>query len=209
MGVQKKGKTILGLVCIVSMLALAACSSTGGKPQAGGENDKALTSSNNKTISIGITNAPITLNPIDTVGNTESEITQMMFPTFVDLDNSLKFVPLLADSIDTKDNVTFIVKLNPKAKWTDGKPVTADDTLFTIQLMANPKVQSSFSSYFNVLKGFDDRGKLPEGVKDLEGVKKVDDHTLEFTVKAPVDLKLFKEKIGKNIKTMPKHVLQD
>src|SRR5206468_2462176 len=133
----------------------------------------------------------------------------MMFPPFVDLDESLKFVPMLADSIETKDNVTFTVKLNPKAKWTDGKPVTADDTLFTIQMIANPKVQSSVSINLSLLKGFDDRGKLPEGVKDLEGVKKMDDHTIEFTAKAPIDPNLFKDKIGKRIKTMPKHVLQD
>src|SRR5206468_11261464 len=163
----------------------------------------------NKTISIGITNAPLNFNPIESIGVTEKNILSMMFPPFVALDDSLKFVPLLADSIDTKDNVTFTVKLNPKAQWTDGKPVTADDTLFTIQLMANPKVQSSSSSYFSMLKGFDDRGKLPEGVRDLEGVKKMDDHTLEFTVKSPIDLNLFKDNIGRTIRTMPKHVLQD
>src|SRR5206468_10651429 len=125
MGVQKKGKTILGLICIVSMLALAACSSMGAKPQAEGENGKAPTSSNNKTISIGITNAPLNFNPIDSQGATETYILSMMFPPFVTLDDSLKFVPMLADSIETKDNVTFTVKLNPKAKWTDGQPVTA------------------------------------------------------------------------------------
>src|SRR5207244_1366975 len=113
MGVQQKGKTILGLICIVSMLlALAACSSTGVKPQAGGETGKAPTSSNNKTISIGITNPPFNFNPINTLTSTEGYILSMMFPIFVALDDSLKFVPMLADSIDTKDNVTFTVKLN-------------------------------------------------------------------------------------------------
>src|SRR5206468_11057351 len=101
MGVQKKGKTILGFICIVSMLAMAACSSTGGKPQAEGENGKAPTSSNNKTVSIGITNAPVNFNTIDSQGGTETYILSMMFPPFVDLDESMKFVPMLADSIDT------------------------------------------------------------------------------------------------------------
>src|SRR5206468_5511403 len=32
---------------------------------------------------------------------------------------------------------------------------------------------------------------------------------IEFTTKTPIDLNLFKEKIGQNIKTMPKHVLQN
>ena len=68
MGVQKKGKTILGFICIVSMLTLAACSSTGGKPQAGGETGQAPASSNNKTISIGIISPPFNFNPISLRG---------------------------------------------------------------------------------------------------------------------------------------------
>ncbi|WKB37332.1 ABC transporter substrate-binding protein [Terrilactibacillus sp. S3-3] len=41
----------------------------------------------------------------------------------------LVFKPKLADSIDTSDNQTYTIKLNPKAKWSDGKPITADDVL--------------------------------------------------------------------------------
>src|SRR5206468_12387250 len=58
------------------------------------------------------------------------------------------------------------------------------------------------------LKGVDDRGKLPEGVKDIEGVKKIDDHTIAFTAKYPIEPDVFKDKI-RFVLTMPKHVLQD
>lgn len=200
-------KLVLMLFCITPMLALAAC---GGKPAS--EQDGAQSSTapaSNKSISIGITNAPLMFNPIDFTDNTSNYITSVLFPPLVDWDESMKFIPMLADSIETKDNKTFVAKLNAKAKWTDGKPVTADDLLYTAQLIANPKVVSSYASGFALLEGLDDKGKLPEGAKEVAGVKKIDDHTVEFTAKTPVDITLFNEKIGKSLKTMPKHVLQD
>ncbi len=43
------------------------------------------------------------------------------------------YVPALADSWSyDKGKKGFTFKLNPKAKWHDGKPVTADDVVFTI-----------------------------------------------------------------------------
>jgi peptide/nickel transport system substrate-binding protein len=210
MTVRTTAKMILMLFCMISILTLSACGGTPSvQPQAAKESASAPAASVNKTISIGITNAPLMFNPIDNTGNTEHYITTMLFQPLVDLDESMKFVPMLADSIDTKDNQTYTVKLNVKAKWTDGKPVIADDLLFTVQMIGHPKSISSISNFFSILKGFDERGKLPLGSKDIEGVKKLDDHTVQFITKTPVDPSMFKEKIAKNLKTMPMHVLKD
>ena len=83
------------------MLVLVACTSN--------ETGKAPTSSNNKTISIGTSSAPANFNPIDNtgLGGIDFNVASLMFPPLVDLDNSMKFVPMLADSIDTNDNVTY------------------------------------------------------------------------------------------------------
>lgn len=210
MKTRSKSKIAVVLLCMVSMLALAACGGAQeAKPQAGAEGKSTPAATGNKSISIGITNAPLMFNPIDQTDNTSNYVTSVLFPPLVDWDESMKFIPMLADSIETKDNKTFVAKLNAKAKWTDGKPVTADDLIFTVQFMTNPKTISSYASGFSLLEGFDDKGKLPEGAKELKGVKKVDDHTVEFVAKTPIDTTLFNEKIGKSLKTMPKHVLQD
>src|SRR5206468_2269371 len=92
MGIQKN--TFLGLICIVSMLTLAACSSTGVKE---GENVKAPTSSNIKTISIGTSSAPPGFNPIDNTQGFDLDVLSVLFPPLVSLDDSMKFVPRLAD----------------------------------------------------------------------------------------------------------------
>jgi peptide/nickel transport system substrate-binding protein len=48
------------------------------------------------------------------------------------LDGSLK--PQLAASLEEPDKLTMVVKLQPDAKWHDGKPVTADDVVYTFDL---------------------------------------------------------------------------
>ena len=47
-------------------------------------------------------------------------------------DGSLK--PQLAASLDQPDAQTIVVKLQPDAKWQDGKPVSADDVVYTFEM---------------------------------------------------------------------------
>lgn len=136
-------------------------------------------------------------------------MTTRMFQPLVDLDELHQFVPMLADSIESKDNQIFEAKLNADAKWTDGQPVSTDDLIFTVQFIGNPKVMQSLGSILSIVEGFDVNGRLVVDALDIPGVKKIDGHTVQIRAKSPVDMDLFNEKIGKNIKTLPKHVLQN
>lgn len=195
-----KSKMLFALICS-TMLTLTAC---GGS----GSTDSKQAKGGKKIVNVGIMNAPSGFNPLDSSDVAQNVCTAILFQPLVDLGNDLKFVPMLADSIETKDNKTFTVKLNAKAKWTDGKPVTADDVIFTLGLIANPKVPATIASNFNLIAGLDANGKNPAG-GDISGVKKVDDHTLTIATKAPVDLTVFEDSVGKNLKTVPQHVLKD
>jgi microcin C transport system substrate-binding protein len=54
--------------------------------------------------------------------------------------NTLEFEPLIAKSITVSaDKKLFTVKIDPRAKWADGKPITAKDLLFTYDVIMNPK----------------------------------------------------------------------
>lgn len=53
---------------------------------------------------------------------------------------------LLAESVEWNDDRTFIqFNLNPKAKWSDGQPVTPDDVIFSFELLRD-KARIPFSS---------------------------------------------------------------
>lgn len=61
-------------------------------------------------------------------------ISKVVWPTLVFYDYAAdKFVPGLAESWSTSpDGLTWTFKLRPQAGWSDGKPVTAHDVVFTM-----------------------------------------------------------------------------
>jgi microcin C transport system substrate-binding protein len=53
---------------------------------------------------------------------------------------TLDFMPLIAKSWEiSPDKKVFTLKIDPRAKWDDGKPITAEDVKFTYDTIMNPK----------------------------------------------------------------------
>ncbi|HLL65419.1 MAG TPA: ABC transporter substrate-binding protein [Micromonosporaceae bacterium] len=78
-----------------------------------------------------------------------------------------KLEPQLGASLDMPDGKTIVVKLQPDAKWHDGKPVTADDVVFTYEL-AKRHTGVPYSAAWEY----------------LDSVTKTDDKTVTFALKA-------------------------
>ncbi len=74
----------------------------------------------------------------------------MVYESLLELHpETLEFMPLLAKSWSiSKDKKTFIFKLDERAKWADGKPVTAGDVLFTYNVIMNPSNLTSVQRIF-------------------------------------------------------------
>jgi peptide/nickel transport system substrate-binding protein len=162
-----------------------------------------------KAIFIGQVNPPISFNPINS-GDIASQYDQApIFDSLLDMVEPLKFLPKLADIFELKDSKTILIKINPKAAWTDGIPVTADDVAFTINLVANPKTETSVGNYIAPFDGLSDSGKLPEGQSSLSAIKIVDKKTLEIKLTKASDLNMIKEQFGVKLLILPKHVLKD
>lgn len=84
------------------------------------------------------------------------------------------------------DNLTFTFKLKPDLKWSDGKPLTADDVIFTLDVIYDEKVQTNMRE--SMLLDAPD-GKGPDGQEKFKRVplqyKKIDARTVEFKFPAP------------------------
>lgn len=152
-------------------------------------------------------NAPDSFNPLFNPGIAGQFTIRFMYDTLLGMPEINKFTPQLANSIDTTDNQNFTIKLNEKAKWTDGKPVTADDVVFTFNLIANPKVETTKGSYINMLEGTDSVGKRPDGTP-IPDLVAVDEHTVTFRTKKPVDPNYLKSMLGFEVYIVPKHVFE-
>jgi peptide/nickel transport system substrate-binding protein len=183
------------------MLTVSACG--------GSTKDAKPAETKKKVVNIGMMNAPSGFNPLESSDTAQNVSTAILFLPLLELNDDMTYAPQLADSVETKDNQTYTIKLNPKAKWTDGKPITVDDVIFTLNLISNPKVASTVASNFNILDGLNENGKRASDTAPISGVKKIEDHTLTIKTKVPVDQNLFNDCISRRLKTMPAHVLKD
>ena len=198
-------KKFWGFVLTASMMVLAACGNTGSTDEAASSTSQSTVSSD--TLYVGVTNPMGNLSPINASGVSTRWVQRYYFDTLLEMTKPLEFEPKLADTFETDDNQTYTVKLNPDANWTDGTPVTAEDVVFTLNLFANPEVQTT-GLYLTALEGVNNSGKLEEGT-EIPNLTVVDEKTFTFKTKEPTDPNYVKEMIGTNIFVQPKHVVEE
>jgi len=103
----------------------------------------------------------------------------------VRVDKDLKPLPAGAESWSlSKDGLTWTFKIRKGLTWSDGKPYTAKDWVYSFQLGVDPKTGYDFAWYYNLIKNWDaaNTGKVP--VTDI-GVAAPDDYTLQITTDVP------------------------
>lgn len=87
----------------------------------------------------GLQGAFDSLNPFNVkAGSTSQGLNGNVFQTLMarSLDEPFTLYGLIAESIETDEARSYVVfRLNPLAKFSDGQPVTADDVLFTFELL--------------------------------------------------------------------------
>ncbi|MBD0336856.1 MAG: peptide ABC transporter substrate-binding protein, partial [Cyanobacteria bacterium Co-bin13] len=120
--------------------------------------------------------AAVTLNPHLATGYQDFEAARIVYEPLASYSAEGELVPFLAAEIPTEENggvapdgksVTW--KLRPEVTWTDGKPFTADDVVFTFEFIRNPQVAAATAQFY-------------EGVESVEAV---DPTTVKITFKEP------------------------
>lgn len=134
-----------------------------------------------------INTEPASIDPQLVEESAGSEIVNDLFEGLFSLDGEGKLVPAGALSYEVDQSGTvYTFKLRPEAKWSNGDPVTAADYVYGWQRAADPKTASQYSWFIELmgLKNAGDvlQGKLPPS--EL-GVKALDEHTLQVTLKSP------------------------
>ena len=195
--IRRRKSLVLAVTLALGITMLAGC---GGSKGGGGSAKK-------DTLTIGMHNSPASFNPLFNPDIAAQFTLRFMYDTLLGMPDVNKFTPQLANSIDTTDNQNYTIKLNEKAKWTDGQPVTADDVIYTFNLIANPKVQTTKGGYINMLDGLDANGKLASG-DSIPNLVAVDAHTVTFKTKKPVDPNYLKSMLGFEVYIVPKHVFE-
>jgi len=125
-----------------------------------------------------------TLNPLFATSAAEQSAGSLIYSRILKYDTTGHLGYDLATDININQN-TYTVKLRHDVKWQDGQTLTAEDIIFTINLMKNPLVRSTVTGW------------------DSVSVKAIDKYTVEFTL--PSAFAAFEHALTFAI--LPEHVL--
>jgi peptide/nickel transport system substrate-binding protein len=188
----------------VMMVLAAACVFAGG----GSEKKAAETS-----VTMAMTGTWATLNPFAISISETSGIAQSLI--YLDMAKVLptgEVMPLLLESFESSaDGKTWTVKIRKGILWHDGRPITADDLVWTFKTFSKQEtVRTSNASgsrqNFSALAGTNERGL--EVSPGSIVVKKIDDMTAQWELKVQMSAAaMFYDMRSTQI--LPKHVLEN
>ncbi len=99
-----------------------------------------------------------------------------LFEPLLFWDNDYRLAPALAESVESSaDAMTWTIKLRQGVTFHNGKDVTPEDVLFTLQRVADPKAPTS-------------AGGALSTILDFDATKKVDESTVVLKLKTPFAL---------------------
>jgi peptide/nickel transport system substrate-binding protein len=94
-------------------------------------------------ISIGIENSPRFINPILANSDADESLVSLIYSGLMRKDNEGKLIPDLAEKYDiSKNGLIYTFTLKDNLTFQDGKPITTDDILFTIEKLKDPIIKS-------------------------------------------------------------------
>lgn len=187
----------------VSQDTQAAQTSGSGQSEA----DTTAAEAKEKTVVAAITSPWTNLYPYEISGTYDEILNITIFDRLMDVSMDGELIPREAKSCEISDDgKTFTVALDEKATWHDGEKVTADDVVWSFQISTNEALSVSRRYLMNIFEGTDDEGM--ELSDKSVGVKKIDDYTIEMTMKAPSDPATVFNTL-KQFVVLPKHLLED
>lgn len=136
-----------------------------------------------QTLTIALRTEPPTLDQTKATDSESFSILGHIMEGLVRYDKTNKLVGGVAESWKiTEKGATFQLRKN--AMWSDGKPVTARDFIFSWKTTLDPKTASTYSFILYPIKNAEKINKGELGLDEL-GVKAVGDNTLEVLFERP------------------------
>ncbi len=129
----------------------------------------------------GESNNPRDYDPATTHGSGD----KLAFSGLVAFDPRLNLVPDLAESWKVSpDGMTYTFQIRQNARFQDGRPVTAQDVIYSWERAADPNTQSdTVLTYLGDILGVKE---MHAGqAAHISGLKAIDEHTLQVTIDAP------------------------
>ncbi|MFL6279883.1 MAG: ABC transporter substrate-binding protein [Vicinamibacterales bacterium] len=121
-------------------------------------------------IVLGMTNSATNLDPRVATDEASQKIHQLVFNALVHIDNQLRIVPELAESIDHPDPLTYVARIRKGVLFHNGRELTSADVVYTFRSFLDPTFKGRSGAY-----------------RMLDAVTAIDPFTVEFKLKSPLN----------------------
>jgi peptide/nickel transport system substrate-binding protein len=120
------------------------------------------------SIVVGMTNSALDLDPRVAADEASQKVHQLLYDTLVRIDDTLRIVPDLAESLEKPDALTYVAKLRRGVRFHNGRELTAADVVYTFRSLIDPDFRGRTGAY-----------------RLLGAVDALDPYTVRFTLKEP------------------------
>ena len=154
---------------VLILLTVEAPFAAGGEPAGGGVYRRPLRAE------------PSTLDPARVSDIYSRSVSQQIFDGLVQFDQTLTVVPALAQHWKaSRDGLTWTFTLRKGVRFHNGREVTADDVVFSLTRLLDPRVKSSAADLFTTIRGALD---FREGrTREIAGLSAVDRTTVRVAL---------------------------
>ncbi len=170
------------LVLLLSIVIVASAFFVGCSPKKGASTTNEVIAESSGTLVVGITEASGNFNPLYYTSAYDEYVVDMVFQGLIQRNFEGEYEGNLAENwtySQDRKSITFNIKKN--IVFSDGKPLTANDVVFTYQVLADPSYTGGYSSTVKDLVGYD---AYNSGETDVfTGVEAIDDYTVTFKFK--------------------------
>jgi peptide/nickel transport system substrate-binding protein len=119
-------------------------------------------------IVVAMTNSAVDLDPRVGADEASQKAQQLLYNNLVHIDDQLRVVPELAESLEHPDDLTYVVRIRRGVRFHNGRELTAEDVAYTFRSLIDPKFRGRTGAYTIV-----------------RAVDIVDPYTVAFRLKAP------------------------
>ncbi len=182
-------KSLVLLLCLVMVASafLAGCSPkeeavTETTAAAGEATTEAAGAEPSGTLVVGITEASGNFNPLYYSSAYDGYVVDMVFQGLIKRNFDGEYEANIADSWEySEDGKSITFNMKKDIVFSDGQPLTANDVVFTYQVLADPSYTGRYSSTVKDLVGYDEyyAGETTE----FTGVEAIDEYTVKFNFK--------------------------
>ena len=119
-------------------------------------------------IIVGMTNSALNLDPRVGADEASQKAHQLLFNSLVWMDDDLRIVPELAETLEQPDPLTYVTRLRRGVQFHDGRELTSEDVAYTFRSFLDPVFRGRSGAY-----------------RLVAAVNAIDRYTVEFKLKEP------------------------